>query len=96
MTPNIIYTPANWDELENRLIERIKREISTPSTLPTVEAKDTDLLTVQQTATLLGVSKVTIHKWKQAGTIPFLRYGTRIRIRKSDITNLKKYKGGTI
>lgn len=77
------------DELTTRIVDQVKSELrsSTP-TLPK-ETKG-DFLTVKQVAELLGVSLVTVHKWKKDGKLKFHRFGTRIRFDRNEILNVGK------
>lgn len=43
------------------------------------------LLTVEEVAEYLEVSKVTIHTWKREGKLPFYRMGRRVYFKKSEI-----------
>ena len=44
-----------------------------------------ELLTEHQAAELLHVSRVTLHKWRDEGKLPFYRYGTRIRYKRAEL-----------
>lgn len=47
---------------------------------------DTDLLTIAETAKLLKVSVVTLHRWLKQGRLPAFKLGPRyVRIRRSDM-----------
>ena len=49
------------------------------------------LLKIEEVSDILKVSKVTIHKWKKSGRIPFHRISNRIFFKKSEILDsLKK------
>lgn len=48
---------------------------------------DGELLTLDETATFLKKSKVTIHAWKKKGLIPYIRVSNKIYFRKSDLLN---------
>ncbi|HRN95183.1 MAG TPA: helix-turn-helix domain-containing protein [Chitinophagales bacterium] len=89
MNYNIILSPINIDELETRLVSRLKTELNLSTPAPTNQQDE--FLTVKEVARLLGVSLVTIHQWKKDGKLKFQRFGTRIRFRKSDILNVEKY-----
>jgi excisionase family DNA binding protein len=86
----ILLSPISLDELETRLVSRLKSELNTIQTVPTNPQED-DFLTAKQTSKLLGVSIVSLHKWKKSGLIKYHRFGSRIRFRKSEILQTKKY-----
>lgn len=93
MNQNILLSPITLDELETRLVARFKSEFLSTAPAPAKETQE-DLLTVKQVSKLLGVSLVTIHKWKKDGKLKFHRFGTRIRFQKSEILNNEKFSKG--
>ncbi len=91
---NILLSPITLDELETRLVARFKSEFLSTPAIPPKETQE-DFLTVKQVSNLLGVSLVTIHKWKKDGKLKFHRFGTRIRFQKSEILNNEKFGKGS-
>ena len=77
----------------DELVARLKSELI-PA--PTIAAKETteDFITVKEVARLLGISLVTVHKWKKDGKLKFHRFGSRIRFRKSEVENMEKFNKG--
>jgi excisionase family DNA binding protein len=56
---------------------------------PTVEAeKPEKLLTTKEACELLRCSKPTLHRWKKAGLVPFLKIGVNVRYRESDLKKI--------
>ena len=57
----------------------------TPAPVPkeTIE----DFITAKEVSIILGISLVTLHKWKKDGKLKFHRFGSRIRFKKSEILN---------
>lgn len=53
------------------------------------------LLTTAEACELLRCSRPTIHRWKREGLVPFVRIGSCIRYRESDLKKLLETKGGT-
>jgi excisionase family DNA binding protein len=91
MNQNILLSPISLDELEQRLVSRFKTEFLSTAPNETNETGD-DFLTAREVSKLIGVSLVTLHKWKKNGKLKFYRFGSRIRFRKSEILNTQKYK----
>jgi excisionase family DNA binding protein len=62
---------------------------------PTVEAEKPEerLLTSAETCKFLRCSKPTLHRWKMAGIVPFVRLGSNIRYKQTDLEKLIKTKG---
>lgn len=92
MHQNILLCPISLDELEQRIVARFKTEFLSTAPTPLKESQE-DFLTVKQVSKLLGVSLVTIHKWKKDGKIKFHRFGTRIRFNRNEILNVEKFGG---
>lgn len=92
MTNNFLLSPITLDELETRLVTRFKSEFLSTAPTPAKETPE-DFLTVKQLSKLLGVSLVTIHKWKKDGKLKFHRFGTRIRFKRNEILNVEKFGG---
>ncbi|MEM4261092.1 MAG: helix-turn-helix domain-containing protein [Candidatus Woesearchaeota archaeon] len=44
-----------------------------------------ELIKIEEVSSLLRVSKVTIHKWKKMGLIPFYRISNKIYFKKNEI-----------
>jgi len=49
-----------------------------------------ELLTVKEVAAYLRVSRITVWRWCQQGTIPAFQIGRNWRIHRDDLLNLKK------
>jgi excisionase family DNA binding protein len=47
-------------------------------------SSDEEFLTVAEVATILKLNKQTVRNWIDAGTLPALHVGRRVRIRRSD------------
>ncbi len=55
---------------------------------PIEEQPQERLLTTNEACEFLRCSKPTLHRWKKAGIVPFIRIGGNIRYRESDLTEL--------
>ena len=49
------------------------------------QPEDEKLLSIQDVKNLMGVSKVTIHKWKKIGLIPYHKLNRRLYFKKKEI-----------
>ena len=60
-------------------------------------ARDESFLTVAEVAELLKINQQTVRNWIDHGTLPALRVGRRVRIKKSDLDRILEagYRGGT-
>lgn len=76
-------------EIETNIIQKLTGTIENHHS-----QNDGELLTLEETAAFLKKSKVTIHAWKKAGILPYIRISNKIFFRKSDLNfdviNLKK------
>lgn len=70
-------------ELQEILNENIESRIS--NLKPQQPNDEEELLTIKEASKFLKISVVSIHKWKKQGKIKYLRIGSRIRFRKSEI-----------
>lgn len=48
------------------------------------------MLTIEEVCQIAQVSRQTVHRWKTAGLIPFVKIGKNVRFRYSDVINLLK------
>lgn len=75
------------------IIENIVAELKKNE--KTVEQQPQErLLTTSEACKFLRCSKPTLHRWKKAGIVPFVRLGTNIRYKESDLKKLIETKGG--
>lgn len=54
------------------------------------EKANDKLMKIEEVCQLLKVSKVTVHKWKKSGRIPFHRISSRIFFKESEILDSLK------
>ena len=90
----IILDGISVEDFQNQLIGKIKSEFFSTTPVHAKETGEDEFLTVSQVAKLLSISKVTVHHWKKVGKLPFHRFGTRIRFKKSEILNNEKFSKG--
>jgi len=50
-----------------------------------MESENTEFLTVAEVADLLQLNQPTVRNWIDAGTLPALKVGRRVRIRRADL-----------
>jgi len=79
----IIMTKMSHQELKD-LISQCVQECLQEHLIQAPPEEET-LLTVEEIAEYLGVSKVTIYSWKKEGKLPFYRMGRRVYFKKSEI-----------
>ena len=89
-----VITTYSEEDFKTVLRDCIKSELSKsapPQTNPEIEE---DLITENEARDCLQVSKVTLKVWRDKGLIPFYRFGTRIRYKRSELLNKKNGRTG--
>lgn len=75
-------------ELETLIEQTVRRCLEgTQLTEHITPPEENNYCTRKDTAKLLGISLVTLHKWSVEGLIPSYRIGSRIRYKKDEINN---------
>jgi excisionase family DNA binding protein len=77
------------DEFTALIKEAVRTEFQRQALL-TKPVDPDPLVKIDEICELLKVSKVTIHKWKAEGKIPFRRISNRIFFKKSDVLEALK------
>lgn len=72
-----------------QMLQGIKHSDSTEKDKQSSKSNE-DLRTSKEAAKFLGVSQVTLHKWKSIGMVKSYSIGTRIRYRQSDLEKALK------
>ncbi len=70
--------------------EELKLWIQNCITETLTNKKEEEILSKEQTATFLGVSRVTLTTWMKTGKIPFSRVGGRVYFKKTILINAMK------
>lgn len=85
---NLIFSQIPITELQKFISDTIREEmqkIATPTPPP-----ETEFITRNQTAQILGVSLPTLNEWTKQGLIIGYRIGTRVRYKKGEILEAVK------
>jgi hypothetical protein len=83
---NTIFLSLQIGELEDLFRKIIREELSNKTTSTEARIPDDDvLLKIDQVATMLKVSEVTIHKWKSMEIIPYHKLNRRLYFKKSEV-----------
>lgn len=85
----ILTTENDIKKIVNDIVNELKKNEK-----PIEEKPEERLLTTDETCKFLRCSKPTLHRWKRDGLIPFVRIGTNIRYKESDLKKLIETKGG--
>ena len=91
MTGTII-TSLNVDDL----IDIIKKCVTDAVSLKAQEEAKTqpseDLLNIEDIQKIFNVSKVTVHKWKKKGLLPFYKMNRKVYFKKSEVISSMNHK----
>ena len=85
MNNDILLSPISLPEFKEQLRELIRGEFILSHSNTKEKEEPEELLNSSQTSKLLGVSKVTLHKWKLEGKVKSYRIGTRIRFKRAEV-----------
>jgi hypothetical protein len=87
-----IFTSLKVDDL----IDLIKKCVADAVSLKIKEGiqdpPSDDLLNIEDIQKIFNVSKVTIHKWKKKGLIPFYKMNRKVYFKKSEVISSMNHK----
>ncbi len=90
----VLLNEIDLDQLLKRAVFQAMGELR-ETDLPTPKPEPEKLLTTQEACELLRCSKPTLHRWKKSGIVPFVRLGSNIRYKQTDLEKLIETKGGS-
>jgi excisionase family DNA binding protein len=78
-------------EISGNDLVTLAKTLATELSPKTPEKKEADeILTVEQTCKLLGISRVTLYEWNRTGTLQHRKIGRRVYYYRSDIDKILK------
>jgi hypothetical protein len=87
-----IFTSLNVEELTD-IIRKCLSEIAINRNMETVNvAPSDDLLNIEDIQKIFNVSKVTVHKWKKKGLIPYYKMNRKVYFKKSEVIDSMSHK----
>ena len=87
-----IFTSLNVEELTD-IIRKCLSEMAINGNRETVNvAPSDDLLNIEDIQKIFNVSKVTVHKWKKKGLIPFYKMNRKVYFKKSEVIDSMSHK----
>lgn len=83
MNEPIVLSPIPLPELLGEITKAVRSELDArnPATAPPVE----ELLTTDQTAALLGITRPTLREYRRKGYVTGYRIGTRVRYKRNEV-----------
>jgi len=81
---DFILSPISLKDFETLIRDCVKSELKShsPEHLP-----ETEFITRNQAAAILGISLPTLNEWSKLGTIPSYRIQSRVRYKKAEVEN---------
>ena len=80
------------DDLLGMIRECIKDALTLKTQVRTPEPIPEDLLSIEDIQKVFKVSKVTVHKWKKKGLLPFYKMNRKVYFKKSEVIDAMQHK----
>jgi excisionase family DNA binding protein len=91
----VLIIQVSPDELKDLIRDTIENSFKQRGSINEVAVEQPTLMKIEEACEFLKVSKVTIHKWKRNGRIPFHRISNRIFFKRTELLDaLRKISGG--
>jgi hypothetical protein len=87
-----IFTSLKVEDLIGLIADRIMSLLLLKTQEKTNEPQPEDLLSIEDIQKIFNVSKVTVHKWKKKGLIPFYKMNRKVYFKKSEVINSMNHK----
>ena len=87
-----IFTAVKVDDLVDLIKKCISDAISLKPMTEINEINSDDLLNIEDIQKIFNISKVTVHKWKKKGLIPFYKMNRKVYFKKSEVLNAMSHK----
>jgi len=80
------------DDLRGMISECIKDALTLERQEKAPEPIPEDLLSIEDIQKVFKVSKVTVHKWKKKGLLPFYKMNRKVYFKKSEVIEAMQHK----
>jgi len=80
-----IFTNLSAEELAQTIKDSIRDVLDNKHANDAKNDSEEDLLTIEDVQKIFRVSKVTIHKWKKLGLIPYYKVNRKLYFKKSEV-----------
>lgn len=84
----ILVTTLQVEDLQNLIISSLKQVLKEITDEKNRTEENEEILTTEDIQKIFKVSKVTIHKWKKKGILPYYKMGRKVYYKKSEIFGL--------
>lgn len=83
----ILFTNLSAQDLTELISQAVKDSIGGELNSQPEQKPEEELLSIEDISKIFRVSKVTIHKWKQKGLIPFYKMNRRVYFKRSEVVD---------
>ena len=80
-------TNLSAEELVRAIKDGIKEVLHEAPTNSQNQENEEQLLSIEDVQEIFNVSKVTIHKWKKQGLIPYYKLNRKVYFKRSEVIN---------
>jgi hypothetical protein len=87
-----IFTALKVEDLIGMITDRLMSLLLLKTQEKTKDPQPEDLLSIEDIQGIFNVSKVTVHKWKKKGLIPFYKMNRKVYFKKSEVIDSMKHK----
>lgn len=87
-----VFISLTAEDLRGMISECIKDAMTLERQVKTPEPIPEDLLSTEDIQKVFKVSKVTVHKWKKKGLIPFYKMNRKVYFKKSEVIDAMQHK----
>lgn len=89
---NAIFIQMTTDDLLGMINQCIKDALTIKMQVNVPEPIPEDLLSIEDIQKVFKVSKVTVHKWKKKGLLPFYKMNRKVYFKKSEVIDAMQHK----
>lgn len=87
-----IFTSLNVEDLFDMIKKCVEDAVSLKTKEVSQSPPSDELLNIEDIQKIFNVSKVTVHKWKKKGLIPFYKMNRKVYFKKSEVISSMNHK----
>jgi excisionase family DNA binding protein len=87
-----VFISMSADDLLGMIRECVKDALTLNPQVNVPEPIPEDLLSIEDIQKVFKVSKVTVHKWKKKGLLPFYKMNRKVYFKKSEVIEAMQHK----
>lgn len=87
-----LFTTLKVDDLIDIIKKSVSDVISSKKTEASIDPPPEDLMNIEDIQKIFNVSKVTVHKWKKKGLLPYYKMNRKVYFKKSEVIDSMSHK----